>query len=562
MFSPNNTIKSYIDPETYVCQCEMCPDQTIQKKKSDGSFWCPCECQDGSIQEQLTDGTCNCTCPCLDGTNDTLSSDGTCSCECMCKNCKKSMRTSYGCYCPAEQFACPNGDKIKWENCLPQCEQRNPCGSYPFCLGDLTGVNCNIPNCPGCKNGFCKKSLAGTCSSLCACSNGWSGKFCDVRVTNSFGDVHFETFDHRFYDFQGLGEFWYCLDRKNDFGIQIRSYVKTLFDSVSWIGGVAIKLENNTFTQFLNDSLPISRINGEIIKITTNTNFNLSQSENILISFETTDDKSTTAIDVKDEFSLTIRYFMRIFQMEISLKNSMINTSGLCGSNDGNPANDFLGPTGSLYDDEWKFGKSWEVNKTNNSNNLWNWKYSNFNPLDIMDDRFNEAYLMQLPIGKNKLSYVSNETLEYALLTCKRNDLTGTLLDMCVLDVTVGGVEFAEDETYKVEQCPNRCNGKGKCVGFDKCECIEGWSGNSCEISSCVKNCGDNGQCVLGFCECNDGWDGDNCNKRALCGLLSNCTNENHGICRKNNECKCNDGFDGLDCSQTADCKNVNNCSG
>ena len=168
--SPNNTIKSYIDPETYVCQCEMCPDQTIQKKKSDGSFWCPCECQDGSIQEQLTDGTCNCTCPCLDGTNDTLSSDGTCSCECMCKNCKKSMRTSYGCYCPAEQFACPNGDKIKWENCLPQCEQRNPCGSYPFCLGDLTGVNCNIPNCPGCKNGFCKKSLAGTCSSLCSCN--------------------------------------------------------------------------------------------------------------------------------------------------------------------------------------------------------------------------------------------------------------------------------------------------------------------------------------------------------------------------------------------------------
>ena len=69
------------------------------------------------------------------------------------------------------------------------------------------------------------------------------------------------------YDFQGIGEFWYCFDRKNEFGIQLRSYVKKIYDSVSWIGGVAIKMENNTFTEFLNDSLPIIRMNGEIIKI-------------------------------------------------------------------------------------------------------------------------------------------------------------------------------------------------------------------------------------------------------------------------------------------------------
>ena len=444
---------------------------------------------------------------------------------------------------------------------MPQCEHRNPCGSYPFCLGGLTGVNCNIPVCSKCLNGICKIS-AGSCSSSCVCYSGWSGQSCDTRITNGFGDVHFETFDHKFYDFQGVGEFWYCLDKKNDFGIQIRSYVKYLYDSVSWIGGIAVKLENNTFTQVLNDSSPIVRMNGEVIKISSEY-LNISLSDNILISFEYKDDKLTTTIDVKEEFSITIRYFMRIFQMEISLKNLLINTTGLCGTNDGNQANDFIGSNGYLFDDEWRFGNSWKINMTRPLNNSsWNWDCSNFYHSDLMDDRFNEAFLTLPPIGKNKLSFFSNETLQNALMVCRRNYLKNTLLDMCVLDVAAGGLAFAEDESYKVEQCPYRCNGKGKCVGNDECECIEGWSGKNCEIGSCTSTCGDNGKCILGFCECDDGWDGDKCNERALCNQLSNCTNENQGICRKHNECMCHDGFDGFDCSKIADCKYVHSCSG
>ena len=180
-------------------------------------------------------------------------------------------------------------------------------------------------------------------------------------------------------------------------------------------------MENNTFTEFLNDSLPIIRMNGEIIKI-SNKNFSLNQSENIIVSFAHNDDKFTTTIDIKEEFSITIRYFMYIFQMEISLKNSLINTSGLCGTNDGNPENDFMGPNGYVYDDPWKFGKTWEINRTLNSiNSSWSWQYSNFNYLDVMDERFNESYLMRPQ--ETKLKFFSNHTLENAFFVCKKNDL-------------------------------------------------------------------------------------------------------------------------------------------
>ena len=52
------------------------------------------------------------------------------------------------------------------------------------------------------------------------------------------------------------------------------------------------------------------------------------------------------------------------------------------------------------------------------------------------------------------------------------------------------------------------------CVDFDDCECMNGWSGTSCDIPNCaeVNNCNNKGQCIdYNICECFEGFDGVAC---------------------------------------------------
>lgn len=60
----------------------------------------------------------------------------------------------------------------------------------------------------------------------------------------------------------------------------------------------------------------------------------------------------------------------------------------------------------------------------------------------------------------------------------------------------------------------------GKCNGNNKCRCLEGFSGNHCEV--------DNGRHLEGNC-------------KKPCG---------HGVCMPDNKCKCYKGFFGRFCNQ------------
>lgn len=294
---------------------------------------CPCKCDDGTQSERDENGECKCECTCEDGTKDKIDKDDKCPCKCKCQNCKESVRKANGCYCPDDNQQCSEPGVVgRWLNCRFECEERNPCGNPPFCAPERRGPKCNTPFCPqGCANGICVAS--GTCGSTCRCFQGWQGARCEGRRTQGFGDPWFITFNGFVYGFQGLGEYWHCLDMDNDFGIQIRTYlIGGLNTYVSSISGAAVKLSNSVFTVFLNENGSyVMRLDGQIIP-NKNQEIVLNNSMNGLEEVMGIDySKRFIAIDRKDHSSVTLYMNSRHIEIKIDLYEAM-NTSGLCGT--------------------------------------------------------------------------------------------------------------------------------------------------------------------------------------------------------------------------------------
>jgi hypothetical protein len=61
--------------------------------------------------------------------------------------------------------------------------------------------------------------------------------------------------------------------------------------------------------------------------------------------------------------------------------------------------------------------------------------------------------------------------------------------------------------------CHRLCYNGGTCVGPDRCQCANGWSGQYCTMFwICSPKCENGGTCVRGLiCQCADGWKGSSC---------------------------------------------------
>ena len=281
-------------------------------------------------------GECDCDCKCEDGSVDTIATDGRCPCECKCKNCKISKKTKTGCFCPDDSQKCPNNIVGFWQDWRLQC---SGCGKPPSCLPSAQGQYCNVPRCPSpcpnCNNGFC--ALDNKCQSVCRCSRGWTGSCCDQRVTGGFGDIHYQTLDQLYYDFQGVGEFWYCQDIQSDLGVQARAYMTRVNSSVSWLAGVSVKLKSTTLSAFLG---PVVRLNGSVITQSVESLLENDQSVHVRIIFSETGHLEIFA-RVKERFDIKIAYSKSaafdFFDVDLKIDegNSKVRTKGLCGTNDG-----------------------------------------------------------------------------------------------------------------------------------------------------------------------------------------------------------------------------------
>ena len=90
--------------------------------------------------------------------------------------------------------------------------------------------------------------------------------------------------------------------------------------------------------------------------------------------------------------------------------------------------------------------------------------------------------------------------------------------------------------------CDPACSSNTECIG-NTCQCIDGWSGNDCDVPICNTTC-NNGTCVApNTCQCDEGYMGLYCTT-PVCDVPCN-----NGTCVAPNTCQCDEGYEGLQCT-------------
>lgn len=130
-----------------------------------------------------------------------------------------------------------------------------------------------------------------------------------------------------------------------------------------------------------------------------------------------------------------------------------------------------------------------------------------------------------------------------------------SLQAVCTGVLTVGPISTPEVVSVSLDPyardlqpigCSDECSGHGRCAG-GQCECIDGWSGDNCDIAACPGNCNARGTCLMGTCACNSMFFGEACE-------YVRCPNDcsGNGRCDKGT-CRCNRGFQGIGCEVLMD---------
>jgi len=112
---------------------------------------------------------------------------------------------------------------------------------------------------------------------------------------------------------------------------------------------------------------------------------------------------------------------------------------------------------------------------------------------------------------------------------------------------------------------PTVCSNHGSCIGQDQCNCVDGFTGDNCNIPLCngvmandTSVCSSHGECMTkDVCECQDGYQGQFCGSFFCVPSADEKICSDHGRCVAPFTCRCFENFFGKQCEQQLTCHGV-----
>ncbi|XP_065176896.1 fibropellin-1-like isoform X4 [Sycon ciliatum] len=111
-----------------------------------------------------------------------------------------------------------------------------------------------------------------------------------------------------------------------------------------------------------------------------------------------------------------------------------------------------------------------------------------------------------------------------------------------------GVPEIRDLPFYPAVCCSRSCLNGGTCIGYNRCRCRSGYSGQYCQTKVCAPACRNGGTCSNGKCNCRTGYTGSYCQTRTCSPAC-----RNGGTCTSYGTCNCRSGYTGSYC-QTRTC--------
>ncbi|XP_028415983.1 von Willebrand factor-like [Dendronephthya gigantea] len=501
---------------------------------------------------------------------------------------------------PCESFPCKNNGKCTENGALFKCE----------CVGDFQGETCNEPKPRPCDSSPCKNN--GICSNegasfSCQCRNNFIGRTCEKKPPNpcipnpclnrgvchvigngysckcpvlfggtncedeqsscrAVGDPHYTTFDNRRIDFQGKCEYIFAEDCGPAKSFRVWTKNLACGRSAACVSFVRIQIDGVEIK--LTRELGTAIVNGAKIK-----NFPLKRKGFVITN------PSVRWLHVTTDIGVTVRWDCRHSVTVVIPSKYRGKTCGLCGNNNGNPADDTINakdypcvpPVGSCVaanSDAAKIVAKCELMKKPPFSTC----NAKVNPNDfIADCKFDACRC------KDPMLCVCDSFAAYSQI-CSRNSIVldwrfvgntvaSLPLPQCVQQCKIPGQIFTEcgsscaqscRDLSRVTKCNEQCvpgcqcppgsvlSDHGKCISISECSCeFEGKTlqpGESTEVGNC-KTC----TCDMGAVKCVKD---RSCSNEGPCDSFP-CQND--GICSvKGNSfsCNCPSEYQGATCEE------------
>ncbi|XP_037402677.1 IgGFc-binding protein [Pygocentrus nattereri] len=505
---PFKECHAMVDPRPYAANCvfDTCQYQGRQSVLCDSIAVYVSACQSkGVAVRPWRNGTfCSLSCPansqyslCAPGCVET--------CASLSSTCRRPC---------AEGCRCDPGFVFSGQTCVPLAE----CGCfyggryYKKRQVFYTDVQCQT-RCECIENGavVCQKSSCGL-GEMCGVIDGVLGchpnGYSSCLVT---GDPHYTSFDGRMFDFQGVCVYTLAKVCTNAGEKLVYFSVETENESVGWasaVKAVTVSVYNFTIKIRQDESGEWRmRVNSEIINLPT------ALDGRILLT------RLGFGVRLQTDFGLQVFYTTNHAEIKVpsTYNNSMC---GLCGNYNGNPADDFLLPSGNQTTSVDAFGQAWMLAPPGVPCGGCEGICPKYEAAKAALYRGNDSCgLISLPAGPFSSCHKQVDPLAY---------VNNCLFDMFIMDGSLTALCQSIQAYASICQraglyiqawrnssfCPARCPANShyslcsdNCV--NTCASLT-WLGSRCP-KACLEGC----QCDEGFV-----WDGDACVPLKDCGCV------------------------------------------